>query len=405
MSETDDMNVSAATSSRLRGDSQTPRSAPPSRRRVLVNGLKIVIFLVLLKVFGTTALTRGREGFRQLFDVSPVLLLLGLGLETSALVAYSVMTRSSIAKDAPTVPTMLRIQLSTKALTNTVPGGGAAGPALGYRLLTLAGVDPSEAGFALATVGLGSAVVLNVLLWVTMLITIPVIGYRPAYVITAMIGLVVMGCFGIVLASLMRGHQSAERWVRKVSDRVSWLNGDRLGELVRRLARRLQEMVSDRKLLRELIGWALLNWLLDAASLWVFLRAFHLSVRPDTLLVAFCLANVVAAIPLTPGGLYVFELTMVTVLGFGGVPTAAALLGVTAYRFVQWLLPIPVGAICYASLRFGRWKVNKEHDLQDLRAEAKPSVDSKESVYDWFEQVDQRRRAGTPPTSPGPSEP
>ena len=257
MSETDDMNVSAATSSRLRDDGQTPRATPPSRRRVLVNVLKIVIFLVLLKVFGTTALTRGREGFRQLFDVSPILLLLGLGLETAALVAYSVMTRSSIAKRAPTVPTMLRIQLSTKPLTNTVPGGGAAGPALGYRLLTLAGVDPSEAGFALATVGLGSAVVLNVLLWLTMLITIPVIGYRPAYVITAMIGLVVMGLFGVVLASLMRGHQSAERWVRKVSDHVSWLNGDRLGELVRRLARRLQELVSD---LREALDFDSLVW-------------------------------------------------------------------------------------------------------------------------------------------------
>ena len=362
----------------------------PARRRLAPTIVKVAVFLVLLKVFGMTALTRGREGFRQLFDVSPGLLITGLGLEAAAVVAYSVMTRSAIAKNAPSVPTLLRIQLSTKALSNTIPGGGAAGPALGYRLLTLAGVDPSEAGFALATVGLGSAVVLNVLLWVTMLITIPVIGYRPAYVITAMIGLVVMGLFGVVIASLMRGHQSAERWVRNVAGKVKWLNEDRLGELVHRLARRLQELLSDRKLLRQLVGWAMLNWMLDAAALWVFLRAFHVSVRPDTLLVAFCLANVAAAIPITPGGLGVVELTLVTVLGFGGVPGAVAWLGVTAYRIVQLVLPIPVGAVCYASLRFGRWKVDKEHNLQDLRAEAKPMVESQASVYDWFETIDRR---------------
>lgn len=385
------MNVRAAAASRF-GFRSTPVQ-PARRRRLAPTIVKVAVFFVLLKVFGMTALTRGREGFRQLFDVSPGLLITGLGLEAAALVAYSVMTRSAIAKNAPSMPTLLRIQLSTKALSNTIPGGGAAGPALGYRLLTLAGVDPSEAGFALATVGLGSAVVLNVLLWVTMLITIPVIGYRPAYVITAMIGLVVMGLFGVVIASLMSGHQSAERSVRNVAGKVKWLNEDRLGELVHRLARRLQELLSDRKLLRQLVGWALLNWLLDAAALWVFVRAFHVSVRPDTLLVAFCLANVAAAIPITPGGLGVVELTLVTVLGLGGVPAAVAWLGVTAYRIVQLVLPIPVGAVCYASLRFGRWKVDKEHNLQDLRAEAKPMVESQASVYDWFEMIDRRNVA------------
>ena len=38
--------------------------------------------------------------------------------------------------------TLFRIQLSTKAVTNLVPGGSAAGGTLGYRLLTEAGVTP-----------------------------------------------------------------------------------------------------------------------------------------------------------------------------------------------------------------------------------------------------------------------
>ena len=56
---------------------------------------------------------------------------------------------------------LFRIQLSTKALSSIVPGGSAAGSALAYRLMTLSGVNGPDAGFALATAGLGSAVVLN----------------------------------------------------------------------------------------------------------------------------------------------------------------------------------------------------------------------------------------------------
>ena len=74
---------------------------------------------------------------------------------------------------------MFRIQISTKALSNVVPGGSAAGSALGYRLLTLSGVDGPDAGFALATAGLGSAVVLNLIFWIALLVSIPLYGVNP----------------------------------------------------------------------------------------------------------------------------------------------------------------------------------------------------------------------------------
>lgn len=397
MSQNDPVNVRAAAASR-----QPLRAAPVQtvkRRRLVGTIVKFALFLLVMKIFGLKALTKGRQGFHRLFDVSPGLLAAGLLLEFAALVAYAFLTRAAIATKAPSVPTLLRIQMSTKALGNIVPGGSAAGPALGYRLLTLAGVDSSEAGFALATVGLGSAVVLNMMLWITMLITIPVIGYRPAYVTIAMIGLIILGLFAVVIVALMRGHQAAERWVRKAAAKVKWLNEDRLGELVQRLARRLRELLSDRDLLRRLVLWATLNWLLDASALWVFLRAFHVSVRPDTLLVAFCIGNVMAAIPITPGGLVFVELALVGVLAFSGVNQDAADFGVTAYRLVQFWLPIPLGAICYASLRFGPWKVDRTQSLRDLRTEATPVSGNRENVYDWFEQLDKKP---VPPVDPNP---
>ena len=64
--------------------------------------------------------------------------------------------------------------------------------------------------------------------------------------------------------------------------------------------------------------WAATNWLLDASALWVFLRAFGTSVNPVYLMVAFGLAGVLAAIPITPGGLGLVEAALApTLVGFG----------------------------------------------------------------------------------------
>ena len=69
---------------------------------------------------------------------------------------------------------------------------------------------------------------------------------------------------------------------------------------------------------------------------------------------AYGLANILAAIPITPGGLGVVEFVLVSMItGFG--PTAGqALSAVLAYRAVNFWLPIPFGGLAYASLEFER---------------------------------------------------
>src|SRR5947209_6044742 len=101
------------------------------------------------------------------------------------------------------------------------------------------------------------------------------------------------------------------------------------------------------------IGSAAANWTLDAASLWVFLYAFGFRAGPIELVVAYGLANVLAAIPVTPGGLGIVEGVLVpTLVGFGA-SRGIAILGVVAWRLVNFWLPIPVGTACYVSLRAG----------------------------------------------------
>jgi hypothetical protein len=113
----------------------------------------------------------------------------------------------------------------------------------------------------------------------------------------------------------------------------------------------LRTLASDRQLLKNAVLWAAANWLFDAASLWAFLAAYGHITRPIDLFVAYGVANVLAAVPLTPGGLGIVEAVAATSLIGFGVPAAIAWLGVISWRLFNFWLPIPVGAGAYLSLR------------------------------------------------------
>jgi uncharacterized protein (TIRG00374 family) len=150
---------------------------------------------------------------------------------------------------------------------------------------------------------------------------------------------------------LMRGEQGAARVTRTVARRVPFLDEESAERFVLRVATRLQTLVADRRRLVRGVAWDLAFWLCSAASLWVFLAAFGYRAGLDGLIVAFALAYVLAAIPITPAGLGVVEATMIALLTFFGADRGTATLGVVSYRLINFWLPIPLGALAYLSLQ------------------------------------------------------
>jgi uncharacterized protein (TIRG00374 family) len=136
-----------------------------------------------------------------------------------------------------------------------------------------------------------------------------------------------------------------------VAFRVPFVDGTALRRFFEQVAGRLQEVGQQRPVLLRAVLWAGANWLLDAASLFVFVGAFGHWVNPDALLVAYGLANVLAVIPITPGGLGVVEATLTSVLVGFGTPRGVAITGVIVYRLVNFWLPIPLGGLAYLSLQ------------------------------------------------------
>lgn len=360
------------------------------RRKALARAFKvlatlIVVYFIILNIPGL------RNAVDQLSDVRPTLLAVGLALELLALFCYSGMTRVALGPSADYISTlrMFRIQLSTRALASLVPGGSAAGSALGYRMMSAAGVPGPDAGFALATSGLASAVVLNFILWGGLIISIPLRGVNPVYGSAAIAGIILMGAAAAIIIGLMEGQARSERIFRRLARRFHF-DEDRAGEAVRHLGTRMQELSADRAMLRRIVMWAVSNWLIDAAALWVFLRAFGGSISIDGLIVAFGLANVLAVIPLTPGGLGIVEGTYVPVLVGFGLPRATAVVGVVSYRIAQYWLPILLGGLMYLSLRIGPWAIerNKLAPLRDVVATV-GTMD--ESILDFSERYVSRK--------------
>jgi hypothetical protein len=305
----------------------------------------VLHFLVLPQIGGT------RRALGLLADLNPLLVGSAVVVEALALAAYAQLSRALLPiHNRPGVWHMYRIVLSSLALNHVVPAGAAAGGVLQYRLLTRAGVTPPQASFAMATQSLGSAVVLNLLLWVGLVVSIPASGFQPVYATVAVAGACLLVATAAGILALTKGRDRTVGVISRLADRIPRVEASRVAGALESAAARLTELAEQPRLALTALGWAAANWLLDIAVLWLFLAAFGYRAPVAGLLVAYGLANVLAAIPLSPGGLGVIEATLiVSIVGFGA-PRAAASLGVATYRLVQFWVPIPAGAAAWVSL-------------------------------------------------------
>jgi uncharacterized protein (TIRG00374 family) len=351
--------------------SHRARRRPRLRREIRWTITAFVVLLVVEYLL-IPELAGARKSLHLLTQVNVAYLVLAFALEGGALVAYAQLTHTVLPPGGPSRWRLFRINTSTLAVSHVVPGGTAPGTGLAYRLLTDSGVQGADAAFGLAIQGVGSAVVLNLIFWVALVVSLFVHGYNPLYGTAAGAGIVLMTLFAGVVILLLRGKHWAVDVVRRVADRLPLLRGEALAAVVERIADRLRDLLEQRALLWRAVGWAAANWLLDAASLWVFILAFHKLTSPIDLLVAYGLANVLAVIPITPGGLGIVEGVLIPTLHGFGVAKPVAALGVLSYRLVNFWLPIPAGFGSYLSLRFSRdtgWRRRLEVAREEATAE------------------------------------
>ena len=271
----------------------------PARRGAVIFAVLLVIeYLVVPELVGAS------KDLYLLGRINAGWVVAGTALEGLSLFCYAVLTRVLLPPGPkPGLSRLFRIDLSAAAVAHVIPAGTLGTAALGFRLFTTEGISASDAGVMMAAKGIGSTVVLNVLLWLSLVISIPLAGFQPIYATVAIIGTIVLLGASALVVGVTRGTGLASRVLRVIGDKTPYVSGERLEQAVLAAGHSFSLLARDKRVLAWSLLWASLNWLLDAASLWCFVAAFGSLANPVELFAAYGIANVAGALPLTPGGL------------------------------------------------------------------------------------------------------
>jgi putative heme transporter len=239
-------------------------------------------------------------------------------------------------------------QLASNAFGRVVPGGVAASGAVQYAMLVRAGVPAAAAASGMTASAL---LLFGTLLALPLLATPAVIGGVAVDPHLAKAALA-----GAVLFILMVGVGVA----CVVSDRPLELLGRAAQATWNRLRRHREpvtglpeRLLHERDVVLGVLGrqwWEALllaagRWVLDYLTLIAALYALGAIPRASLVLLAFCAAQLLGTLPLTPGGLGFVEAGLTGTLALAGVGGGAAVVATLAYRLVSFWLPLPAGAI------------------------------------------------------------
>jgi len=292
------------------------------------------------------------EALAGLAGINVAVLLTGAALAVAAPLADAQLTRTLLEGGRrPGLWHMMGIITTSLGVSRAVPAGAAVGTFTAFRLLERAGVGRSRAAFAMTTRSVGSAVVLNALLWVALALALPRYGFATSYLLVIAAGAAVLLAGAIGADALLRRRS----WLWASASHIARvLPKLEPGAVIRQLddqSAQLGKLASRPAMVRKAFAWAVANWLIDAAALWVFLAAFGVTMSPVVVLAAFALANMAAAVPITPGGLGLVEVTLLVTLTSFGAPSAATVLGIAAFRVFNYWLPIPASILSYFAVR------------------------------------------------------
>jgi len=254
---------------------------------------------------------------------------------------------------------------STTAVANTVPAGSAVAIGLTYSMFASWGFRRSVITLAVLVSGIWNNFVklsLPVLALALLAVQGEASGGRVA---AGAVGIATLVAAVVVFALVLRKEPSARRL---------GLVAQRVATPFVRLARRPapagwdQALASFRSKTIRLLGsrwhWLTLATVVSHLSLYLVLLVAlrHVGVSEDEItwvevLAAFAFVRLLSAVPITPGGLGVIELGLIAALVTAGGDRPQVVASVLVYRSLTYLLPIPVGVVCYLVWRRNkRWR-------------------------------------------------
>ena len=311
-----------------------------TRRGLLLAVTAVSLYLLapaLIGVFGA---------FDELDEISPLWFVAMVALQVGSFACAWGILRLAVRTDRWR-PVILS-QLAANSFGRVVPGGAATVGAVQYSMLVRAGVPSAAAASGITA----SALVVFATLLALPMLALPAIltgvTVDPTLAKAALAGaivfvlMVVLGAASVIwdqpLELIGRGAQGLLNRLRRKHPPITGLP-----------ARLLHERDVVVGVLGEKWWEALLlaagRWVLDYLTLISALYAVGATPRASLVLLAFCAAQLLGNVPLTPGGLGFVEAGLTGMLALAGVGPGAAVVATLGYRLVSFWLPIPAGAV------------------------------------------------------------
>jgi hypothetical protein len=288
----------------------------------------------------------------QLRAPEPGWLAAGLVVEIASMTAYARMQRHLMRSAGVRAPLRRHVTLAFAAhsLSVSLPGGTAFSTRFNYQQMRRLGAGPAVASWAIAFSGILSGAALAVVSAASAIAANGTPQWRTLLALT------------VVGLALLLGI----RWVTAHPDRLEPAARTAMSRVNRALNRPPAQGVDQVHAFVEQLraarltpahgtaagAHAVLNWLFDAAALWMCLSAVTDTAPAVTqVLLAFCAGMAAGTITVVPAGLGILDNALIVALVATGVPAATAIAAVVLYRILTLGLFIGAGWIAWLTFR------------------------------------------------------
>jgi uncharacterized protein (TIRG00374 family) len=318
-------------------------------RGVLLVALAVGVFGLLPRLGGLRHDAAGLRHARPAFVAAAIV------AQAVSLACYALLYRRVLASLGARLRFRLaaEVALSTFLISHVTPFGSATGTLLNVSTLEAEGIAASTTGEAIGLTSLVSTVALIALFGTGLVATagrhVSATYLRIAGIALVLVVLVLALAFGVGAhpGIAERAVRRAAGWARHVRPSI---DPEKAAQTSKRLVVLARSALTGRAFLQS-YGFASADLLFDLLSLDLMFLAFRYQPGFGPLAVAYGAANIASAIPITPGGLGVIEVTLVAITVGFGAPRATAVIAVLGYRVVNYWLPLLPGAAAYLRLR------------------------------------------------------
>lgn len=278
----------------------------------------------------------------RIASMSPPFALLAVVAEGASLLAFALAQRRVLATGARlNLGWLYLLTLANDAIALSVPGEPAVSSAYRYRQYRRRGVESAVAGWSILTLMIAQAVGLCLVLIVGVVVALATRAYAPGLVATVVLLIVVLGASAVLLR-----RNAMIRLMAALLGAVRRVTGHPRGDLSARLDGLLDEMRAVR-LSRggqlTVVCWATSAWLFDALCLLAAFASVAAPIPWRGVVLAYGLAQILAVLPLAPGGLGLVEGGLAVVLVAYGAPAVPTVAAVLVYRLVAYWLAVAIG--------------------------------------------------------------